>query len=246
MSGSDFFARNAEGYAKSSSHAKGRDLEMLLESVAAKGGEVSVDIATGTGFTAMALSGQTARVIAVDPTVEMIRQARKLSDEKGKTNIEFVLGEAEAIPLSDAIADIVTCRRAAHHFSDKSLFLGEVHRILRNGGKLGLADMVSPDGFADELNALEKARDSTHKIAEETGEWRSKLVEHGFGEIHVEVDEERLTFEKWIYPVSSTGKEADDCRNLLLGASRDFATAIGLGNDLSFMKRRMVIVGRKE
>ncbi len=246
MAGSEFFSRNAEAYSKSTSHARGRDLTLLLEKIGAERKDVAIDIATGTGFTAVALSEIVGAVTAIDPTENMIREAQNLADSQGNGNIEFAIGIAEHLPVADSSFNVATCRRAAHHFSDKMAFLREASRALVPGGKMGLVDMVSPQGHADEFNRLERERDRTHLAAEEAEVWQTLFSQAGFDVKSCEIEEERLTFDKWIYPVDPHGETAEKCRGLLRGADAGFAAAIVLGSDLSFIKRRMVLVGCKK
>lgn len=246
MKATDFFSRNAEAYSKSVSHARGRDLERLMSDLRLGGSERALDVATGTGFTAAALASHSSEVLGVDANSEMLTQARKLTAERGLSNLDFLLGSAESLPLSDTSVDVVTCRRAAHHFRSKEAFLLEAGRVLKQGGKIGIVDMVPHDGFGKEYNELERTRDTTHVFAEETESWRSMLVSCGFRVSRCEVQEERVSFDGWIYPLDPSGSESAACRRLLLGATREFASAIELDGDLAFTKRRMILTGNRQ
>ncbi len=245
MTGSDFFSRNAGAYAKSSSHAGGTDLGLLVEQLAVKQNEMAIDVATGTGFTAIAIAESARAVTGVDPNYKMIREAGKLAEAKGVKNLELVIGQAERLPVSTSSFHVATCRRAAHHFVNKPAFLSEVYRILAPGGRFGLVDMVPPDGHADEFNRLEIARDNSHVWAEEVPSWRLLAGEAGFEIAACRTEAERMTFEKWIYPVAPDGEDAAACRKMLREADDSFASAIGLDGDLSFSKGRMVLIARR-
>lgn len=245
MTGSDFFTRNAGAYARSYSHAKGSDLGSLIDHLAVGKDELAIDVATGTGFTAIALSKAAKSVTGVDTNREMIMEAGKLAESNGVKNMELVIGLAESLPVSSSSFQVATCRRAAHHFHNKPAFLSEIYRVLSKGGRLGVVDMVSPDGQADEFNRLEIARDSSHVRAEDEASWKFLAVEAGFEITACLTETERLTFEKWIYPVDPHGEEASACRKILQDADDSFASAIGLDGDLSFNKSRMVLIARK-
>lgn len=246
MRGTDFFSRNAAAFASSTSHAKGKDLELLIGRLGTIGGSKVLDVATGTGFTAIALEKEGGGVTAVDPTSGMIMEAQKLADSAGAENLELVMGRAENLPVADSSIDIVTCRRAAHHFKDKAEFLNEVRRVLVNGGRFGLVDMVAPAGHANEFNELERQRDHSHVAAEEVTAWYALLSDAGFGVTSCDVEEDAQSFEKWLYPVERGSTDGEKCIELLGRAGASFADAIRLKADLSFTKSRMVLIARKD
>ncbi|MDG6997313.1 MAG: class I SAM-dependent methyltransferase, partial [Nitrososphaerota archaeon] len=98
MSGSDsakeFFSKHAEGYAKSESHARGSDLALLIELAKPAKSDVVLDVATGTGFTAIEFAPLVKEVVAADITEEMLQEARKLASERGIKNIRFEYADA--------------------------------------------------------------------------------------------------------------------------------------------------------
>ena len=245
MTGTDFFSRNAAAFAGSTSHAKGKDLELLLGRLGTVGGLETLDVATGTGFTAIALEKAGGMVTAVDPTSSMIREAQKLADSSGAERLELVMGTAENLPVLDSSVSVVTCRRAAHHFKDKAAFISEVDRVLVNGGRFGLVDMVAPAGHADEFNKLERQRDHSHVAAEEVATWYTLLSDAGLGVISCDVEEDELAFDKWLYPVERGSADGKKCVELLGNAEATFADSIGLKEDMSFTKRRMILIARK-
>ena len=242
---SDFFSKHAEPYSVSASHASGMDLDELIESLHIAGDDIAIDVATGTGFTAFRLAEKAKTVIGLDLTREMEDQAVRLQTQRGLAAVQFVLGNSEVLPFGSASSTIVTCRRAAHHFRRKELFLAEAFRVLAAGGRIGISDMIAPDGFRDEYNALERIRDPTHETAEDAGSWKCLLEEEGFILEKIAVMEERVSFEKWIYPLAPSSAEGEACSRYRLNAEDGFSTALALDNDLSFIKRRAVIIGRK-
>lgn len=242
---SDFFSKHAEAYSVSASHASGSDLEELAKSLHISSGDIAIDVATGTGFTAFRLAKEAKTVVGIDLTREMEDQAVRLQSLHGSAAVQFVLGNSEMLPFGDMSSTVVTCRRAAHHFKRKDLFLAEAFRVLATGGRIGISDMLSPDGFRDEYNALERIRDPTHVTAEDAGSWKCLLEEEGFIVEKIAFMEERVSFEKWIYPLATTSAEGEACMQYLKSADDDFRTALGLDNDFSFIKRRAVIIGRK-
>lgn len=142
-----------------------------------------LDVATGTGFTALAVAPLVAHVTGLDVSPGMLDQARRQAAEAGAANVEFQQGSAEAIPFSDSTFDAVTCRMAAHHFDSIPAFLAECARVLLPGGMLVIADTTVPDD-APELdewqNRVELLRDPSHKRNYSPGEWSRSLAQAGF------------------------------------------------------------------
>ena len=207
-----FFGAHAEGYAKSQSHAHGADLTALVEALRPGPADLALDVATGTGFTAMALAPRVRHVTGIDVTNEMLDEARKLAHAEGSTNVSFELGDALAMKFADAAFDIVTTRRATHHFKDVPGFLREAHRVLGPGGRLGVVDMCPPEGAEAFSNEIEKLRDSSHVEAFTQSAWKSMVSEAGFQTQSSDVLGEHVTFEKWLYPVAPGGREEDAIR----------------------------------
>ena len=207
-----FFAEHAQDYSKSKSHAQGADLEALIGDLKPRKSEVALDVATGTGFTAVALAGRVGHVTGIDMTDEMLVQAGRLARERGRTNVRFELGDAMKIGYPNSSFDIITTRRATHHFEDVPRFLREAKRVLRPGGRLGIVDMSPPEGAEAFSNRIERLRDGSHVRAFTPAAWKSMVTRAGFHIQSSEVLGEPVTFEKWLYPVEAGGREEDAIR----------------------------------
>lgn len=244
-----FFGRHAADYSKSHSHAKGADLSALIRDLAPKKDDEALDVATGTGFTALALSNVARRVTGIDVTEEMLDQARDLARREGASNLKFEKGDAMKMRYADGSFDIVTTRRAAHHFRDVPQFLRETRRVLRDGGRLGVVDMSPPDGAEEFVNKIERLRDSSHVEAFTPTAWKAMVTEAGFQTTSVEVLGERTLFERWLYPVGLGGPEEAAIRSAWESAP-DLASGL-LEADFddgvlqSFTKNRLVLIAAK-
>jgi ubiquinone/menaquinone biosynthesis C-methylase UbiE len=202
-----FFGEHALDYSKSRSHAQGSDLRALLRALKPTKSEVALDVATGTGFTAVALAGLVGHVTGIDVTDEMLNQAVRLAREQERTNVRFELGDAMEIGYPDSSFDVVTSRRATHHFADVPRFLREAKRVLRPGGRLGVVDMSPPEGTEAFSNRIEILRDSSHVRAFTPTAWKSMVSRAGFRVLSSEILGEPVTFQKWLYPVEPGGRE---------------------------------------
>jgi ubiquinone/menaquinone biosynthesis C-methylase UbiE/catechol 2,3-dioxygenase-like lactoylglutathione lyase family enzyme len=176
------FGRSAEAYVESDIHASGADLARLVAVSGAKAGDRVLDVATGGGHVASAIAPYVARVTALDLTPEMLAAASRFVATNGHSNVDFVEGDAEALPFEDASFDAVTCRIAPHHFANVRAFARECARVLVPGGRLLLVDNVAPEDDEKDrfYNTLEKRRDPSHVRAYKKSEWLRYLEEQGF------------------------------------------------------------------
>ncbi len=175
------FGAAARAYTTSSVHASGPDLAWIVEVAALTGKEQVVDVGTGTGHTALALAPYASEVIALDITLPMLEEGRHLAASRGITNVRFLQGDACALPLPSNQFDLVTCRQAAHHFSNVVQAVSEWARVLKPGGKVVLDDTVSPEEPEIEqfLHEIELLRDPSHERNQRISVWLSMLEEAG-------------------------------------------------------------------
>ncbi|HET7580816.1 MAG TPA: class I SAM-dependent methyltransferase [Bacillales bacterium] len=176
------FGSHANAYVKSEVHAKGKDLQKLVEMANVDGNEQMLDVATGGGHTANAFAPLVRNVTAFDITQKMLLAAEKFIKGNGHINVDFVEGDAENIPFAAETFNLVTCRIAPHHFPDVERFATEVHRVLKNNGQFLLDDNIAPeaDEFDQFYNTIEKRRDYSHHRALKKTEWLRMLELQGF------------------------------------------------------------------
>ena len=112
-----------------------------LAFAALKPGDVVVDLGSGAGidcFIAGQQVGPTGRVVGVDMTPEMVRQARKNAEENGYYHVSFRLGEIEYLPVADGEADVVISNCVINLSPNKQQVMNEMHRVLKPGGRVAI------------------------------------------------------------------------------------------------------------
>jgi SAM-dependent methyltransferase len=176
------FGQRAAFYTTSASHTDQQVLAKVIEMARPKPYWTVLDVATGTGHTAFALAPHVRSVIGVDLTPQMLAEAEHLRLGQSLSNVTFQLADIHNLPFDDKAFDLVTCRRAAHHFSDIRRALDEIRRVIRAGGRVVIDDRSVPeDDFVDRcMNLLDTYHDESHVREYRQSEWEHMLEQAGF------------------------------------------------------------------
>jgi len=116
-------------------------------------GERVVDLGCGAGidsFIAARQVGETGSVVGVDMTAAMLAEANRARDEMNLRQLRFRQGYLEEIPVDDGWADVVISNGATNLAPDKLRVYGEIHRVLRPGGRAQIADIAVAKAVSEE------------------------------------------------------------------------------------------------
>jgi SAM-dependent methyltransferase len=115
-----------------------------------------LDLGSGGGIDVLLSAkrvGPTGRAFGLDMTDEMLALARRNADEARATNVEFLKGQIESIPLPADSIDVVISNCVVNLAADKGAVFGEIARVLRPGGRIGITDIVAEDRLTAEERA---------------------------------------------------------------------------------------------
>jgi SAM-dependent methyltransferase len=210
------FNANAEKYAASHVHKFGASLPVLLELAQAVSTDRALDVATGTGNTALTIAPFVSSVIGLDMAVKMLEQAKKRALEEGFTNADFLEGSAEALPFDDSSFSLATSRHAPHHFRDVPKFLSEVARVLEPGGRYVMADQVTLESQNKSwIDEFQRTRDPSHFMQRTIEEWQDLARAAGLSWITHQVVPYRLEFDWWTSQSGCTPEHLEKLKIIL-------------------------------
>jgi arsenite methyltransferase len=151
-------------------------------------GETVLDLGSGGGLDALLSArrvGPSGTVYGLDMTDEMLSLARRNAESAHATNVHFLKGLIEAIPLSEESVDVVISNCVVNLSTDKPAVLREIVRVLRPGGRVGISDVVAEDHLTPDERAARGSFVGCIAGALSEAEYRAGL--EGAGLIDVEV-----------------------------------------------------------
>jgi len=158
-----------------------------------RAGETVLDLGAGGGIDVLLSAqrvGESGWVYGLDMTDEMIDLARRNAAAAGATNVEFLKGHIEAIPLPEGSIDVIVSNCVINLSVDKPAVLAEMHRVLRPGGRVGVSDVVAEDRLAPADRAARGDHAGCIAGALSTSEYREGLATVGFVDIAVTLTHE--------------------------------------------------------
>jgi arsenite methyltransferase len=152
-------------------------------------GETVLDLGSGGGIDVILSAkrvGPTGTAYGVDMTDEMLALAQQNAREAGVTNVHFLKGVIEQIPLPADSVDVVISNCVINLSTDKPAVLTEIARVLKRGGRVGVSDVVAEDRLSTEERAERGSYVGCIAGALSKGEYQAGLEAAGFEQISVE------------------------------------------------------------
>lgn len=177
-----------------------------------KPGEVVLDLGSGGGIDVLLSArrvGPTGKAYGLDMTDEMLHLARANQAKAGATNVEFLKGHIEEIPLPDNTVDVIISNCVINLSGDKAKVLREAFRVLKPGGRFAVSDVITRGEVPEEIKRSMELWVGCVAGALEEREFERLLAQAGFEEISFEPTR--------VYQV-------EDARDFLAGTGLDLDT----------------------
>jgi ubiquinone/menaquinone biosynthesis C-methylase UbiE len=155
-----------------------------------KAGDIVLDLGSGGGIDVLLSAkrvGPTGKAYGLDMTDEMLALARENQQKSGLTNVEFLKGPIEAIPLPDSSVDVIISNCVINLSTDKDRVFAEAFRVLKPGGRLAISDVLVRGGAvpAAVRRSMELWVGCVAGALEETS-CRDALAQAGFERVDIE------------------------------------------------------------
>ncbi|MGC8501839.1 class I SAM-dependent methyltransferase [Desulfurella sp.] len=217
------FGDKAQNYKLSPVHSNKDYLERMIEILKPDVKSVALDIATGAGHTAIALSKYVEKVIAIDITPQMLKQAHEMSESLNINNIDFEIGDVHSLKYEDHSFDIVACRYAAHHFYNIKKALNELYRVLKPNGKLYILDcsVYNLRECQEKINKIELLRDNSHVCSYSLDQWEQMLGDLNLTIQYGNVLESEYILPQWFDRMVTPEQNRNEIFNILFSLSNE-------------------------
>jgi arsenite methyltransferase len=174
-----------------------------------RSGETVLDLGSGGGIDVLLSAkrvGPTGKAYGLDMTDDMLALARQNAERAGATNVEFLKGQIEAVPLPDRSVDVIISNCVVNLSADKRRVIAEAFRVLKPGGRFAVSDVVIRGDLPEEVRASMPLWTGCVGGALEEREFVQLLTEAGFVDASIEPTR--------VYAL-------DDLRDILSGAGLD-------------------------
>jgi len=151
-------------------------------------GETVLDLGSGGGIDVLLSArrvGPTGRAIGLDMTDDMLALARRNAADAGASNVAFVKGTIEAMPLSPASVDVVISNCVINLAADKPAVFREIARVLRPGGRMAVSDVVAEDELSEDERRERGSWAACYAGALSFGEYAAGLEAAGLVDVEI-------------------------------------------------------------
>jgi ubiquinone/menaquinone biosynthesis C-methylase UbiE len=203
-SASEQFRRNPETFARMSAlMSSSADAKFLHYMVSISGVERTdrvLEVACGPGACTLAFAERCGRAVGLDPSVELIAQARAAAARRGARNAAFMVGEVERMGFRDGALDAAVCRFSFHHFTDPARVFAEMARVVGPRGWMVVVDVTASEEPAKAAlhNQLERLCDPTHVRTLAASEFERIFAAGGFAVAMKIARQSVSTVEEWM------------------------------------------------
>lgn len=232
------FGARAASYLNSAVHSKGADLDRLTELVHKSKPASVLDLGCGAGHASFAAAaGGAKRVIAYDPSADMLAVVAAEAARRGFTSLETRVGAAEVLPFESGTFDLIVTRYSAHHWADVPRALAECARVATPGARLVVIDLVAPETplFDTSLQVVEFLRDASHVRDYRVSEWRAMQEAAGFRSPAITSWKLTMEFKSWIERIGTPPERVAALHAVFAALPAEVKQYFQVAPDLSFV-----------
>jgi ubiquinone/menaquinone biosynthesis C-methylase UbiE len=195
------FTKTAEVFGNFAVATRGAEAATLAEMVRVSNTDRVVDVACGAGTLALRFARQARWVCGADLTPAIMARAKNTAAADHLSNIDFVLTDAHRLPFAENSLDIAITSYALHHMPDAPGAIAEMARVVRRGGRVGIADIyVSETPEAARLSErIERIRDASHTRGLTRREFEETVRANGLKVIAFQYADQRRQFDHWLH-----------------------------------------------
>ena len=160
-----------------------------------KNGDTVIDLGSGAGndcFVARAEAGETGKIIGIDFTSEMIERARNNLKNLGYTNVEFIQGDIDNMPLESNIADVIVSNCVLNLVPNKQAAFKEIYRVLKPNGHFSISDIVLTGELPENMKSAAEMYAGCVSGAIQRNEYLKIIEETGFKNIMIQSEKSRM------------------------------------------------------
>src|SRR5271154_184799 len=194
------FTRTAEVFGDYAVAHRVTEAERLARMVSAGENARAVDLACGPGTLALRFARHVRWICGLDLTPAILERARRSALADGLANLDFAIGDAQSLPFADGSLDLAVTSYSRHHFPDAARTIGEMARVVKRGGRVGILDIFVPDDpqVSELNNRIEILRDASHTRTITREEFEAHFAAHGLRILETGIQENSRAFDHWM------------------------------------------------
>ena len=165
----------------------------------------AVDVACGPGTLPLRFARHLGRICGLDLTPAILNRARTSAATEGLGNLEFAIGDAQALPFADGLVDIAVTSYSLRHMPDPAQAIAEMARVVKRGGRVGVLDVFDPEDphVAALSNRIERIRDDSHTRTLARKELENCFAAAGLRVLEEYKERQLRSFDHWMLVAGS-------------------------------------------
>jgi SAM-dependent methyltransferase len=190
----------------------------------------------------------------------MLVRAQGAAAAEGLANLDFAVSDAHALPFADGSLDLAVTSYSIHHMADSAAVIGEMARVVKKGGRVGILDIFVPEDpeVAARSNRIERTRDSSHTRTLSRGEFETFFSKNGLRVTGAQIQEDLRAFDHWMFVAGSKpgDREYNETRGMLEATMDDDSAGLhpryiesesaqGGKSELHFVNTMLFLAGEK-